>query len=143
MSARETALSALDTALQTIVGPTVERNAEVPKKIPADGLLILHDGDAGEPDVVMSPTTYEYEHRAELDCVVQKGTPAARDTAFDTLMALVSTAINADTTLGDAVQLVRYEAPDMEQLGDLEGADDLKAATVPIILYYSTTDPLD
>ena len=142
MSARETALAALDTALQTIVGPTVKRNEEVPHKIPADGLLILHDGDAGEPDVTLSPTRYEYEHRAELDAVVQKGTASARNTAFDALMALISTAINADTTLGGAVDLVRYEAPEMEQLGDLEGADDLKAATVPIILYYSTTDPL-
>ena len=143
MSARETAIAGLFTALQTITGPTVKRNEEIPHKIPAGGLLVLHDGDAGEPDVVLSPTTYEYEHRTELDAVVQKGTASERDTAFDTLLASVSTAVNADTTLGGAVLLVRCEAPDMEQLGDIEGADDFKAATVPIILYYSTADPLN
>jgi len=143
MSTRETAIAALFTALETITGPTVKRNEEIPHKIPSGGLLVLHDGDAGEPDIVLSPTTYEYEHRTELDAAVQKGTASERDTAFDTLLASVSTAVNADTTLGGAVLLVRCEAPDMEQLGDIEGADDFKAATIPIILYYSTTDPLN
>jgi hypothetical protein len=31
-------------------GATIERNSGLPEKIPAGGLLILRDGDPGEPE---------------------------------------------------------------------------------------------
>ena len=144
MSARETALAGLKTTLGNVSGsPTVTRNESVPVKIPAGGLLALFDGIPGEPDVVLSPTTYYYEHRAEIEVIVQNKSAATRDTALDTLLTAISTAVNADTTLSSAVDLARLEAPEFEDTGDIEGADDLKAAIVPVILHYNTTDPLN
>ncbi len=43
-----------------INGVTVLRNEPLPTKIPASGLLILRDGDAGEPEITLSPTRYHY-----------------------------------------------------------------------------------
>ena len=50
------------------------------------------------PSVTLSPLRYHYQHRAEVEAVVQTG--AGRDTAFDALAAAVGTALAADRTLG-------------------------------------------
>jgi len=65
----------------------------LPERAPAVGLLILRDGEPGEPEVTLSPLRYHYQHRAEIEAVVHG---ASRDTAFDTLCASVGAAIAAD-----------------------------------------------
>jgi hypothetical protein len=60
--------------------------------VPAGGLLILRDG---EPEVTLSPLACHYQHRAEIEAVVQG---ADRDAAFDTLNASIGTALAADWT---------------------------------------------
>jgi hypothetical protein len=80
-------------------GAKVLRNAILPEKVPAAGVVILRDGDPGPPEVWLSPPGYYYEHRAEIEVVVD-GNPAARDTAFDALRLAIGTALAADRTLG-------------------------------------------
>ena len=84
---RETILQALLAALQSVHAATVLRGAILPVRIPAGGLLILRDADPGTPEVTLSPLQYHYEHRAEIEVIVQDKTPAARDVSFDTLLA--------------------------------------------------------
>jgi hypothetical protein len=36
--------------LATVLGAVVERNSALPEKIPDCGLIILRDGDPGEPE---------------------------------------------------------------------------------------------
>ena len=107
--------------------------------MPAAGLLILRDGDPGEPAVTLSPLRYHYQHRAEVEAVVQAGT--GRDTAFDALAAGVGTVLAADRTLGGLCDWVEAEAPRPVDLA-VDGAATLKAAVIPIVLHYSTSDPL-
>lgn len=76
--------------------------------MPAGGLLILRDGAPWEPEVTLSPLRYHYQHRAEIEAVVQ-GT--ARDAAFDTLIASIGAALAADRTLGGLCDWVEAEAP--------------------------------
>ena len=141
-STTESALAGLFTVLQTITGPTVERNVDVPVEIASGGHLVLRDGDPGEPEVTLSPTLYSYQHAAELEAFVQAdGT--TRDTEFDTLLGLVSTAINADKTLGGVVDHTEIERPAEPDVEGIEGAEGIKRGTVPIILYYDTSDPLN
>ena len=83
---RETILHALLAVLNTVPGATVLRGATLPERIPPAGLLILRDGDPGTPEVTLSPLQYHYEHRAEVEVIVQGKTPAAFDTAFDMLL---------------------------------------------------------
>ena len=52
MTTRETVLQTLFALLQTISGPKVTRNDVLPEKIPPEGLLILRDGDPGEPETL-------------------------------------------------------------------------------------------
>ena len=138
---RETILQALLAGLQTVPDPTVLRGAILPERIPSGGLLILRDGDPGTPEATLSPLQYHYEHRAEIEVVVQEKTPTARDAAFDTLLAELATAITTDRTLGSLCDWVEAEAPQPVDL-PVEGAEALKAAIVPVILTYTTADPL-
>ncbi len=138
---RETILQALLAALQSVPDATILRGAILPERIPAGGLLILRDGDPGTPEVTLSPLQYHFEHRAEVEVIVQGKTPADRDTAFDLLLAKLATAITVDRTLGGLCDWVEAEAPQPVDL-PVEGAEALKAAIVPLILTYTTADPL-
>jgi len=138
---RETILQALLAALQSVPNATILRGATLPERIPTGGLLILRDGDPGTPDVTLSPLQYHFEHRAEVEVIVQGKTPADRDTAFDFLLTNLASAITADRTLGGLCDWVEAEAPQPVDL-PVEGAEALKAAVVPINLTYTTDDPL-
>ena len=107
MSARETILAALHARL-SLLPATALRGEVLPERVPASGLLILRDGEPGEPEVTLSPLRHHYQHRAEIEAVVQ-GTD--RDTAFDTLTASIGAAIAADRTLGGLCDWVEAEAP--------------------------------
>ena len=138
MSARETILTALHTRFSML--PTGALRGDVlPERVPAQGLLILRDGEPGEPEVTLSPLRYHYQHRAEIEVVVQ-GTND-RDAAFDTLCASIGAALAADRTLGGLCDWVEAEAPQPVDL-PVEGAAGLKAAVIPVVLHYSTADPL-
>ncbi len=137
MTSRETILAALHGLLQTLPA-TALRGDVLPERLPATGLMILRDGEPGEPEVTLSPLAYHYQHRAEIEAVVQ-GTN--RGAAFDTLCASIGTALATDRTLGGLCDWVQAEAPQPVDL-PIEGASSLKAAIIPVVLHYSTGDPL-
>ena len=137
-SKRETILTALHMRLMTLAAPVL-RGDVLPERIPATGLIILRDGKPGEPEVALSPLTYFYEHRAELEVVNQAGT--GRDAQFDTLTADIGAALAADRTLGGLCDWVEAEAPEPVDL-PIEGAAALKAAVITVVLHYATQDPL-
>jgi hypothetical protein len=120
---RETILAALHTLLATL-SATALRGEVLPERVPAAGLLILRDGDPGEPEVTLSLLCYHYQHRAEIEAVAQGST---RDATFDTLCASIGAAIAADRTLGGLCDWVEAEAPRPVDL-PVEGAASLKAA---------------
>jgi hypothetical protein len=134
---RETVLQALHSLLQTQPAPVL-RGEILPERVPAAGLLIQRDGDPGEPAVTLSPLRYHYQHRAEVEAVVQG---LDRDASFTALTAGVGAVLSADRTLGGLCDWVEAEAPRPVDLA-VEGAAGLKAAVIPIVLHYSAADPL-
>ncbi len=135
---RETILAALHARLQPLAA-LVLRDDVLPERIPAAGLIILRDGQPGEPEVTLSPLRYHYQHRAELEVVIQA--PNGRATAFDTLIAAIGTTLEIDRTLGGLCDWVEPEAPASVDL-PIEGAAALKAAIITVVLHYTTTGPL-
>jgi hypothetical protein len=136
---RETILTALADLLRTIPHAPVLRGGVLPERIPPAGLMILRDGAPGEPGVTLSPLTYHYQHRAELEVIVQSS--ADRDGLFDALMAQIGAVTAADRTLRGLCDWVEAEAPEPIDL-PIEGGAALKAAVVPILLHYATSDAL-
>ena len=137
-SKRESILTALHTRLQTLAAPVL-RGEVLPERIPDTGLIILRDGKPGEPEVTLSPLTYFYEHRAELEVVIQAGN--GRDAMFDALASSIGALLTADRTLGGLCDWIEAEAPEPVDL-PIEGAAALKAAVIVIVLHYASPDPL-
>lgn len=142
-STSEQVLKALFAALQASapVDAAVVRNETIPTRIPPGGWICLRDGDPGEPEFLMSPPVYIYEHQAEVDLVVELATASARDALFDALKLAVGSAVAADRTLGGLCDYVLGEAPVPAEI-PVEGAENLKAASVGVILTYGSSDPL-
>lgn len=136
-TARETILAALHARLAALPATTL-RGEVLPERVSAAGLLILRDGEPGEPEITLSPLRYHYQHRAEIEAVVQG---PDREAAFDMLCASLGAALAADRTLGGLCDWVEAEAPRPVDLA-VEGAASLKAAVITIVLHYSTADPL-
>lgn len=141
-STRETVLAALHAvlvaALQT---PTckVLRSEPLPEAIPTGGTVNLQDGDPGEPEVTMSPLRYHYQHRAEIEIFA---TGPSRVSAFDGLASAVGVAVVADRLLGgtcDWVEAMAIQPTDLP----VDGAAPIRAGVIPVILHYSTSDPLN
>jgi len=139
-SVRESILQRLLAELQVVQGAAV-RGEVLPERIPPGGLLILRDGDPGEPEVTLSPVRYHYQHRAEIEAIVQSGTAAERDASLDDLLTAVGTTIAADRTLGGLCDWIEASAPQPVDL-PIEGAAALKAAIVTVTLIYKTADTL-
>ena len=135
---RETILNALLARLSTLPA-TALRGEVLPERVPANGLLILRDGQPGDPDVTLSPLRYHFQHRAELEVILQA--VADRDARFAALLGQIASALASDRTLGGLCDWVETAAPEPVDLA-VEGAASLKAAVVPVILHYSLADPL-
>ena len=138
MTPRETILSALADLLRTVPHVPVLRGEVLPERVAPAGLMILRDGEAGEPGITLSPLRYHYQHRAEIETIVQS---PDRDAAFATLCTSIGAVIAADRTLGGRCDWIEPEAPHPVDL-PVEGAASLKAAIIPVVLHYSTADPL-
>jgi hypothetical protein len=92
-----------------------------------------------EPGVTLSPLMYHYQHRAEVEVIVQTGDE--RDVRFDRLIGRIAAAVSADRTLRGLCDWVEAEAPEPVDL-PVEGGAAIKAAVVPVILHYATSDAL-
>lgn len=141
-STRENVLTALHALLQSALSSApavaVLRAEVLPVNIPAGGLVIVRDGVPGEPEASMSPLRWHYQHRAEVEVMVQVD---ARAAVFDAICVRIGAALAADRTLGGLCDWAEPEAPQPSDL-PVDGAETIKAAVIAVILHYSTADPL-
>lgn len=140
MSKRETVLIALKALITgNAAGATVLRNMSLPKRVPSAGLVILRDGDPGEPEVTLSPLTYIFDHLATVEVIVED--EPNQDVKFDAICVAIGAAIEANRTLGGLCDWVEGVAPEPVEV-ITEGGEPMKAAIVSILLKYSTTSPI-
>ena len=86
MSKREQVLNALLARLASLQDVTVLRNETLPQKIPREGLVILRDGNVGDPEVLLSPVSFIFHHQAEVEVLMQRTLAADTDAALDALL---------------------------------------------------------
>lgn len=141
-SKREQALQGLFLCLQTgLPNISVLRNEVLTTAIPEAGLVVLRDGDPGEPDILLSPPRYIYKHRADVEVFVQNADAAQREADLDHLITLIGDALDTAGTLGGVIDILNPGSPEL-MTEPIEGAATVKAAIVPIILEYVTSTPL-
>lgn len=138
---REGVLSAFFDLLVNSLDAKVLRNEVLPERVPPAGLVILRDGDPGEPEALLSPLVWLWEHRAVVEVFTMGGTGTERGTRMDAVLAGIGAAISADRMLGGLCDWVQPQAPAIEEIAD-EGVMPICAASVPIVLVYASSDPL-
>jgi hypothetical protein len=141
-SKAEQVLDALKGLLETLPDAVVERNSVLPEKIPDGGLIILRDGDPGEPEQALGGfgSTY-YQHAAEIEVYVEEGDAATRDAAFDDLLQQIGAALEADLTLGGLAFGLTYGRPE-PTIEAVAGAPAIKTATLTVTVDYESDAPL-
>ena len=141
MSRREHVLAALVQRLQTGLAATFRRNEVLPEKVPAPGLVILRDGDPGEPDVTLNPRTEYYTHRAEIEAFVTQPVGGGGEEELDALLSWLSVRLNIDRSLGGLAENLTWSAPETTVLA-IEGAAPILTARLTVTIEYLVSDPL-
>jgi hypothetical protein len=138
----EQVLEGVKALLETVPDALVERNSVLPEKIPDGGLIILRDGDPGEPEQALGGfgSTY-YQHAVEVEVYVEEGEAAERDASFDALIQQLGAALEADATLGGLAFGVTYGRPE-PSIEAVAGAPAIKSATLTVTVDYETDAPL-
>jgi hypothetical protein len=141
-SKAEQVLQALEALLETVPDAFVQRNSALPEKIPAGGLIIVRDGDPGEPEQALGGfgSTY-YQHTVEIEVYLEEGNAAARDAAFDAHLQQIGIALEADPTLGGLAFGLTYGRPE-PAIEAVAGAPAIKAATLTVTVDYESDAPL-
>jgi hypothetical protein len=141
-SKAEQVLDALKALLETIPDAVVDRNSVLPEKIQDGGLIIVRDGDPGEPEQALGGfgNAY-YQHATGIEVYVEDGNAAARDAAFDDLLQQIGAALEADPTLGGLAFGLTYGRPETS-IEAVAGAPAIKGATLTVTVDYETTAPL-
>jgi hypothetical protein len=141
-SKAEQVLGALSALLETIPGAVVERNRVLSEKVPPGGLIIVRDGDPGEPEQALGGFgSVYYQHAVEIEVYVEVGDAAARDIAFDDLLKQIGAALDVDPTLGGIAFGLTYGRPE-STIEAVPGAPAIKSATLIVTVDYETAAAL-
>ncbi len=141
-SKREQVIAAVGTLVAAALPlAEVKRNLDKPERIPAGGLVIIRDGDPGEPDVLLSPLSYTYSHRVGLEFAAYASVTQTREQVLDAMLAAIGAAVMADRTLGGLCIFLETEAPSSDNL-ETAGATTARWAEAAIVATYTASNPL-
>ena len=142
-SKREQVLDAVKALLSSALpSADVRRNLAKPERIPPGGLVVVRDGDPGEPEVMLSPLVYVYSHRIPIELAAYETSSQTPEQVLDEMLGAIGTALAADRTLGGLCDFLEVEAPSTDDVETL-GAAPARFAQVTIVAVYATSDPLN
>ena len=141
MSRREAILGALFQTLDMELPANVRRNEVLPEKVPASGLVILRDGEPGEPDVTLNPRTEFYAHRVEIEAYVSRDPASGGEAALDALLGAIGMALRINPSLGGLAENLTPSAPEIGALA-VEAAAPILTAQLIVTVEYLVSDPL-
>ncbi len=141
MTRREQVISLVASRLRTIPDVVAKRNEALPQSVPAAGLVILRDGDPGEPDVTLNPRTEFYSHRAEIEAFATQPAGGGGESVLDALLARIGIALAADRGLGGLAENLTWSAPETSVLA-IDGAAPILVGRLTVTIEYLVGDPL-
>lgn len=106
-----------------------------PERIPAAGAILVTSIDAGEPEIDLSPLTYNFE--AEVSLAVMGPTLGK----VEAMLSAMGAAIEGDRTLGGEIEFADFRALALDE-ETMAGTDGHYEARCALVLEYSTTNPL-
>jgi hypothetical protein len=143
VSKREQVLDAVKALLSSAL-PTadVRRNLAKPERIPPGGLVVVRDGDPGEPEVMLSPLTYLYTHRIPIELAAYETSSQLPEQVLDEMLGAIGVAVSGDRTLGGLCDFIEAQAPATDDV-ETAGARAGRWADAAIVAVYGTPDPLN
>lgn len=110
-----------------------------PARMEPGGLVVMRDGDAGDPEPMLGVRAYTYTRRISVEMApYPSDDPAA---ALAILLAPFRTAIEADRFLGGLADWMEASPPVADE-NEVLGAAPFYWAEVGLFVTYTTTDPL-
>jgi hypothetical protein len=143
VSKREQVLDAVKALLSSAL-PTadVRRNLAKPERIPPGGLVVIRDGDPGEPEVMLSPLVYVYSHRIPIELAAYETSSQSPEQVLDEMLGAIGVAVSGDRTLGGLCDFIEAQAPSTDDV-ETAGARAGRWADAAIVAVYGTPDPLN
>lgn len=142
-SRREQVLGALHALVASaLLSAEVKRNLAKPERVPPGGLVIVRDGDPGEPELTLSPLIYIYTHRIPIEVAAYETSSEIREHVLDDMLAAIGGAVASNRTLGGLCDFIEAEAPATEDI-ETAGARAVRWADAVIVAIYGTSDPLN
>lgn len=138
MATRAGALTALQTVVAAAMsGASVSFFRDPEQRVAAshEGFCVMRDGDPGEPEVLLSPLAFCWEHEVEFEIAVSGPSRAA---TLETIIALFEPALAADRTLGGAVEDSRIVEAVQIAEDPVDDAETERYATLHVQLSYTT-----
>jgi hypothetical protein len=122
----------------TVLG--LDENAALPAEIPAGDLIIVRNSDPGEPEIDLSPRTYNYDHPIKVELAAIGSGGETNHQRLDRRRAQIGAAVEADRFLGGLCQYLDVDAPEVDdiKLGGLLVA----GAELVITASYASLNPL-
>lgn len=120
----------------------MKRNLAKAERIPPGGMVIIRDGDPGEPEVLLSPLLYVYTHRIPIEVAAYETSSQPREQVLDEMLGAIGIAVAGDRTLGGLCDFIEAEAPATDDV-ETAGARAGRWADAAIVAVYGTTDPLN
>ena len=118
----------------------VRRNGDLPDKPGPGGLVIVRDGDRGEPEVSFSPLRYTWSHAIQLE-IVGLAAGDGRFAGLDDMLSALGLAIEQDRTLGGLCDWLEPGAPDTDDINPA-GTQPLRWAALDVVAVYVSANAL-
>lgn len=129
-------------ALPTMVVLGIDDEAPA-DRIPPEGRAVVAAGDPGEPEIDLSPVTYNYQHSipVQISALPDLDRHLTAIQVLDERIELIADAVEADRTLGGLVEYLDGASPSLD---DIYTSGSATAATAELMLVatYATTKPL-
>lgn len=145
---REAIIAAFTDAITSHLGTAVPnasvlRNPDTTVTPTRGGLVLIEDGDPGEPieRTLGSPGGWYYEHPVRVTILVSGSNKDIRAATCDDLVAAVGAAAIVDRSLGGLASWVETSAPDVGN-EQHDGGDAVTTATADIVIAYTLTNPM-
>lgn len=118
----------------------VERNIDTPDRPDPGGLVIIRDGDPGEPELSFSPLLYTYNHAIRVEVVAPAATET-RSEVLDNMLSAIGLRIELDRTLGGLCDWLEPTAPDTDDINPTH-TQPVRWAALDVVAVYVTSNPL-
>jgi len=119
----------------------LDNDAAVPARSTPGGRVIVRSGDAGEPEVDLSPLTYHYEHEIPIELTGWRDPNLSSEDILDGMMTAIGQEIERDRTLGGLTTWLEARSPLTDDIY-FDGAPAEHRADLTIVATYSTLNPL-